>query len=65
MALPMHVFESIPLVMSRYWYALENVHGHSRESSIHGIVHERLITYALRYHSVPFVGSGTELVTYF
>ena len=58
MVLPMHAFESIPLVMSRYWYALENMRGHSRESSIHGIVHERLIAHAVRYHSVPFVGNS-------
>ena len=60
MALPMHAFESIPLVMSRYWYALENMRGHSRESSIHVIVHERLIAHAVRYRSVPFVGNGMK-----
>ena len=49
MALPMHAFESIPLVKS-----------HSRESSIHGIVHERLIAHAVRYRSVPFVGNGMK-----
>ena len=50
--------------MSRYWYALESVHGHSRESWIHGITRERLIARALRYRSVPLV-EGTELVTFF
>ena len=33
---------------------------YSRESSIHGIVHERLIAHAIRYRSVPFVGNGMK-----
>ena len=64
MAMPVHAFESKPLVMSLYWYAPESVHGHSRESWIQGITRERLIARALRYRSVPLV-EGTELVTFF
>ena len=63
--MPVHTFESKPLVMSHYWYALESVRGHSRESSIHGITRERLIARALRYRSVPLVENGTELAAVF
>ena len=59
-AMPVHAFESKPLVMSRYWYALESVRGHSRESSIHGITRERLIARPLRYRSVPLYENETE-----
>ena len=34
-AITVHAFKSIPLVMSRYWYALESVRRHNCESSIH------------------------------
>ena len=58
--MPVHAFESKPLVMSRYWYALESVCEHSHESSIHRIIRERLIARALQYRSVPFVENGME-----
>ena len=58
--MPMHAFKSKPLVMSHYWYALESMCGHSHESSIHGIIRERLITRALRYRFISFVENGKE-----
>ena len=53
-AMPVHAFENKPLVMSRYWYALESVRGRSHVSSIQGIIRERLIARALQYCFIPF-----------